>query len=302
MALPVLNPALAAPVPQAIETLSYEILRGDWLATFRPLFLARTGEDYDVGDIETDPGVIIAEAFSYLRLSDRARINEVYAALRLALATGANLDGLGIDRGVRRLVYVPADPETGAAAAMEPDESYRLRIWLKMQTWGLGSPYGVEYAARTRGLAAIADARCYDFPGEGRMRLVLLRAAGFAGDFGAVLADVGAYVMARHRRPGAVFIDTVAATIRPVPVAGVLSIRRGASSATVVTAAGSAVAAYMATRRRIGALVPQARLDAAVCVADVVNAKITPDADLRIGVEEAAELGSLSLATQVVDD
>lgn len=302
MVLPVINPALTVPVPQALETLSYEILRGDWLDTFRPIFRARTGEDYDVGDIETDPGIIIAEAFSYLRLTDRARINEVYAALRLALATDADLDGLGLDRGVRRLVYVPADSETGTAAVMEPDEAFRLRIWLRMQMWGLGSPYGVEYAARTRGLGAITDARCYDFPGEGRMRLVLLPAPDVAGDFDAVLADVAAYVMARHRRPGAVSIDTVAAGIVPVPVSGVLSIRRGSSAAAVLATATAALTRYMAGRRRIGALVPQARLDAAVCVADVVNARISPSTDTVIGREAAAELGPVTLTTQVVDD
>lgn len=300
--LPVINPALAVPVPQAIETLSYDILRGDWLAAFRPLFLARTGEDYDVGDLETDPGVIIAEAFSYLRINDRARINDVYRALRLALAEKGDLDGLGLDRGVRRLVYVPADEAAGTAAVTEPDESYRLRIWLKMQTWGLGSPYGVEYLARTRGLAAIADARCYDFPGEGRMRLVLLQPAGFAGDFSAVLADVGGYVMARHRRPGAVWIDTVAAERPKVDVVGTLYHRRGASPDTVRVAAETAVTAYMAKRRRIGALVSSERIDAAVCVADVVDAEISPKADVAVGAGAAAELGRLVLKPEAVDD
>ena len=302
MALPVINPALSVPLPQAIEGLSYEILRGDWLAEFKPLFKVGTGEDYDVGDIETDPGVIIAEAFSYLRLTDRERINEVYAALRLALAVKGDLDGLGLDRGVRRLVYVPADAVAGTAAVMEQDEDFRVRIWLKMQTWGSGSPFGVEYAARTVGLADVADARCYDFPGEGRMLLVLLPPPGYAGDFATAVARVGAYVMERVRRPGAVWIDTIAATVRTFDVGGTLLIRRGASPAGVLAAAGAATTNYAAKRRRIGVPVPRARLDAAVCVADVVNAHITPVADLIAGPAEAFELGAFAPATQFTDD
>ncbi len=65
---------------------------------------------------------------------------------------------------------------------MEDDESYRLRIWLRMQAWGLGSPFGVEYAARTVGLGDVADARCYDSR-EGRMRLVLLPNVGRTTSF-----------------------------------------------------------------------------------------------------------------------
>lgn len=302
MALPVINPALTLPVPQVIERLGYETLLSAWRDRFGPLFLERKGKDYDFGVLETDPGVIIAEAFSYLRLTDRQRINEVYVALRLALATGADLDGLAADRGVRRLVYVPSDPDTGAAAVMEGDESLRLRTWLKMQTWGLGSPYGVEYAARTIGLGDLADARCYDFPGEGRMLLVLLPNAGRTDTFEPVRARVAAHVMDRRRRPGAVFIDTVPADIVSVPVSGVLGVRRGASQAAVIASAGGVVEKYMATRRRIGALVPHSALDAAAHVADVVWAHLKPELDRPIPPTAAAELGALSLTAQLVDD
>lgn len=296
MALPVINPALALPTPEALTSIDFDTLFRQWGDRFAVEF-----PQYDLARVNSDPGPRLARAFSYLRTLDRTAVNDAYRALRLALAIGANLDGLGADRGVLRLTYVPADPDAGTAAVMEPDESYRLRIWLRMQTWGLGSPYGVEYAARTVGLGDVADARCYDFPGEGRMRLVLLPNAGRTTSFAEPLARVGAYVMNRKRRPGAVWIDTVEADVIQVPIAGTLGIRRGSSPEAVVAAAQATIARYMASRRRIGALVPQSALDAAAHVADVVWAHLTPQVDTPIPPTAAAEAGAITLSTVFVD-
>ena len=297
MALPIINPALALPTPQALASIDFDTLFREWIDRFGIEF-----PGYDLARVESDPGPRLARAFSYLRTLDRAAVNEAYAALRLALARGANLDGLALDRGVRRLVYVPADLGTGAAAVLEDDESLRLRVWLRMQAWGLGSPYGVEYAARTVGLGDVADARCYDYPGEGRMRLVLLPNAGRTEPFAPIVAKIGAYVMDRVRRPGAVWIDTVEAQIVTVPITGTLGVRRGASIATVVASAQATIARYMATRRRIGALVPQSALDASAHVADVVYAHLTPQIDTPIASDAAAEAGPITLTTAFADE
>lgn len=302
MTIPVINPALDLPAPEAIQAYSHEELLQAWLTALLPIYLRRVGREFDVGSLKSEPTIAVSEAMSLMRVLDRARVNDAYRALRLALATGADLEGLAADRGVRRLVYVPADPVTRAPAVMEPYESLRLRTWLKMQTWGLGSPFGVEYAARTAALGAISDARCYDFPGEGRMLLVLLPAPGRTDPFEPVRAAVGAYVMDRRRRPGSIWIDTTEASIRTLAVSGRLGVRRGASRGAVKTAATKAVADYLATRRRIGALVPQSALDAKAHVADVVYAHLTPATDTAVGPAEAAEAGPILLEPEDADD
>ena len=300
-ALPVVNPADFLPLPDAIEPLDYEALVTAWKARFKAL-LSEIGIDYDVDVLETDPGVIVAGAYAYLRLTDRQRVNDVYRALRLPLAKGANLDGLAADRGVKRLTYVPATPTT--AAVMEGDVSLLLRTWLAMQTWGSGSPYGVEYHARTIGLQNIADVHVIDHPGEGRMTCVVLPVVGLSdADAETMRATVGNRLMDRRRRPGAVWIDTVLADVVTVSYAGVLRIRRGASEAALRASAQAGLSGYMLTRRRIGARVPVSAMEAAQYAYGVVEAVASsPTTDPVVPETAAAVLGDVSITTQVVDD
>lgn len=300
-ALPVINPADFLPLPTAIEALDYEALVAAWKIKFKALMQA-VGLDYDVDSLETDPGVIIAEAYAYLRLDDRARVNQVYRALRLACAKKTDLDGLAADRGVVRLTYVPATAT--ALAVMEGDISLLLRCWLVMQTWGSGSPYGVEYHARTLGLQNLADAHVIDFPGEGRMTCVVLPVAGLAQDDAETMrATIGAGVMTRRRRPGSVWIDTVLAEIVTVPYTGVLKIRRGASPSALLAAAQTGLAAYMLSRRRIGALVPVSAMEAVQFGYGVVEAQASaPLTDIVVPETATATLGTVDITTVVVDD
>ena len=304
-ALPVVNPADFLPLPEAIEALSYEALVTGWKTKFKGLW-----PDYDVDSLETDPGVIIAEAYAYLRLDDRARVNDVYRRLRLPLAKGADLDGLAADRGVKRIVLVPATATS--AAVMEGDTSLLLRTWLRMQAWGSGSPYGIEYHARTLGilhaasLGAIsqADVHVIDHPGEGRITCVVLATKGLApADAEAMRAFVGNGLMDRRRRPGSVWIDTVLADIVTVPYAGLLKIRRGASKSALVAAAEDGLETYMLGRRRIGALVPVSAMQAVQMGYGVIEAQASdPPADVVVPETAAAELGDVAITAQVVDD
>lgn len=295
-ALPIVNPADYLPAPNAIAPLDYETLFAAWKGKFKELWPA-----YDVDSLETDPGVIIAEAYAYLRLVDRANVNDVYRALRLPYARKADLDGLAADRGVKRLTYVPATATTDAV--MEGDVSLLLRTWLKMQTWGSGTPYGVEYHARTLGMQYLADAHVIDYPGDGRMTCVILPMQGLAADTEQLLrSTVGNGLMERWRRPGAVSIETVQADIITVPYTGVLKIARGASPSTVLATAQDGLTKYMLSRRQIGALVPVSAMEAEQFGFGVVAAEASaPVADVIVPETAAAELGTVDITVQVVN-
>lgn len=301
--LPVIK--LTLPTPLAIESLDYEALFQAWLTQFKAL-----APWYDVGDLQTDPGVIIAQAMTYMRLNDRARVNDAYAALRLALAVSTDLDGLAADRGITRLLYTAADATTGAPAVYEDDESLRLRTFLRMQTWGLGTPRGLEYYARTLGLANVVDARVIDYPGEGRQDLILLPALGLDSDtVAATTGQIGAAVMERHRRPGAVYTDTTTAGIDTLDVTAVLTVRKGASREGVAALSKSSLKSYLAGRRRIGALIPVSAIFAALHASDVVavedlilslNGTVLPSkTDVVIGERRAPQVGTITLVPEV---
>ena len=308
-ALPVVNPADFLPLPDAIEALSYEALVAQGKTEFKRL-LAAIGIDYDVDVLETDPGVVLIEAESYVQLDTRQRVNDVYRALRLALAKKSNLDGLAADRGVKRLVLFPATATT--AVVMEGDVSLLLRTWLAMQAWGSGSSYGVEYHARTLGIrhaasvgaVTLADVKVLEHFGEGRMTCVVLSSKGLDPVVAeSMRAFIGNGLMTRARHPGSVWIDTVLAAIVTVPYAGVLKILRGASQAGLLAAAQGGLGTYMATRRRIGVDVPVSAMQAAQMGYGVIEAQASdPLADVAIPNTAAAELGEVNILPQVVDD
>jgi phage-related baseplate assembly protein len=241
---------------------------------------------------------------------DRSRVNDAYRALRLALAQGSNLDGLAADRGVVRLTLLPAMGPN--PAVMEGDASLLLRTWLKMQAWGTGSVFGVEYHARTLGIVqgasvgklTLADAKVIDFPGQGRMACTLLPVSGLAAaDAEIMRSTIGNTLMDRMRRPGSISIDTVLATIVTVNYAGVLKIRRGVSPVDAPIAARTALQNYMLTRRRVGALVPVSTMQAVQLDYGVVEAQASdPPADVIVPDTAAAELGTVQIETQVIDD
>ena len=301
------NPADFLPTPTAILPLDYETLLTQWIEQVAVLW-----PEYDVLNLEFDPGVIVAQAMSYIRLLDRADINDAYRALRLSMATGSDLVGLAADRGVTWLTYREA--ANGLPEVKEPYESLRLRTWLKMQTWGTGSPLGIEFHARTRALDNIADAHVIDYPGDGYMDLVLLRpsdeqllAAGYFNvddfDFDAVISDVGAYVMDRSRRPGSCWINTMASTPVTVNRSVTLFIRQGASKALNIAAAETQWRDYMRGRRRIGIKVSAEAEADAIITRDIVDYNpVGSFADVAVTEKQAAEAGTFTATAEYANE
>lgn len=112
------------PAPEAIESLDFETL----YSGFKTRFLAywndlRTQDptlpEYNTTSLESEPAGIVGEAWSYLRLLDRARVNDAFKALLAPLATGSNLDALVAGRNLVRRVAQPAT--SSSAAKMEGD-------------------------------------------------------------------------------------------------------------------------------------------------------------------------------------
>lgn len=140
------------PHPQAIETLSYETILAERMAAAQARFDAR-GVDYNVGELETDPVKIAAEAESYREMNLRARVNDGVKANIVSFSEGADLEALAASHGVTRL--------TG-----ETDIRLRQRIVLKAQGSSAAGPEErYEFLAMTADVR-IADVKAYRI-GEG---------------------------------------------------------------------------------------------------------------------------------------
>jgi phage-related baseplate assembly protein len=120
------------PAPEAIEALDFETLLDAFKARFSTSWNAARAKDdslrvYDTIDLETDSANIAGQAWSWLRLLDRQRVNDGLKALLAVLASKGNLDTVVAGKNVQRQVIIPA---TGDAAAVMEGDVALLRRYL----------------------------------------------------------------------------------------------------------------------------------------------------------------------------
>uniref|UniRef100_UPI0036DAD313 baseplate assembly protein n=1 Tax=Photorhabdus sp. RM322S TaxID=3342825 RepID=UPI0036DAD313 len=149
------------PPPDVVEPLDYESLLAERKATLISLYpeeqqeaIARTLE------LESEPLVKLLEENSYRELILRQRVNEAARAVMVAYASGNDLDLLGANNNITRLVLKPADNSTipPTLAVMESDNDFRVRIPQAFEGLSVAGPVGAyEYHARSAD-GRIADA------------------------------------------------------------------------------------------------------------------------------------------------
>lgn len=119
------------PAPDVVEELDYESILAERKATVLSLFdesqreaVARTLQ------LESEPLTKLLEESAYREVMWRQRVNEAARANMLAYATGGDLDNLGANYNVERLVITPADTTAipPLAAVLESDNDFRVRI------------------------------------------------------------------------------------------------------------------------------------------------------------------------------
>lgn len=117
--------------PDVVETLDYETILAERKESLVSLYpeeqqdaVARTLT------LESEPIVKLLQENAYSEVIWRQRVNEAARAVMLANAEDADLDQIGGNYNVERLVITPSDDTTfpPTPAVMESDTDYRLRI------------------------------------------------------------------------------------------------------------------------------------------------------------------------------
>ncbi len=112
------------PPPFVVEELDYETLLAERKATLISLYpeeqrtaVARTLS------LESEPLVKLLQENAYREVILRQRVNDAARAVMVAYAVGSDLDQLGANNNVERLVITPADPSAipPIEAVMESD-------------------------------------------------------------------------------------------------------------------------------------------------------------------------------------
>ncbi|SUI81996.1 Baseplate J-like protein [Serratia quinivorans] len=287
------------PPPSVIAMPAFEDLLAQRLAELQaldPVFTAL---------LDSDPAVKLLQISCYREMVNVARTNAGVLATLLAYARGADLDQLGANFDVYRLVITPADdtPVPPTDAVMEGDDAFRLRIrlsWYARNT--AGSIQAYEYFALSAD-GAVRDAKAYgpqeeDAISPGHVEVYVLSNDGGGVPPQALLDTVDAALNADFIRPLTDYVVVKAATLIEYAVTATLMFGSGPDAQTVMTAAKKAMQHYADSVHRIGVPLSIAGVYKALKQPGVEDVTLTaPLETLYAGTGEATYCTAITLTT-----
>jgi len=285
------------PPPQAVEMPTFKVMKAQRLAELQalsPVFTAL---------IESDPAMKLLEILVYREMVNVARFNSGVWAVLLAYAKGSDLDQLGANYDVSRLVITPGDDSTlpPTAAVMESDDAFRLRIrlsWYARNT--AGSVQAYEFFTLSAD-GSVADARAYG-PAEsadieaGHVHVYPLSNEGDGTPSDALLQTVSDALNDEYVRPLTDYVSVLAPKVITYDVTATLIIADGPDADTVETAAENAMQRYADSVHKIGSGVSLAGVYRALKQPGVDDVTLdSPLATIPVGMGEVSFCTGINL-------
>jgi len=286
------------PAPTIIETLDFETLlaaRKNRLVGLYPAAEQATIRRRLA--LESDPVTKILQENAYRELVLRQRVNDATRGVMLAFASGSDLDQLGANFGVTRLLLAAAAPNAlpPTPAVYESDDDFRARIQLSPEgytTAGSQGSYifhGLSADGDVRDIQAISTA-----PTQVTVYVLSRQPSGQAS--AALLAKVSAALNAEKVRPLTDKVTVLAANIVDYQVEAELTLYDGPDAKVVLDAAYKAVEDYAASVKKIGYDVALSGLYQALHGSGVQSVRLKrPTASLVLGNGEASNLTGVTL-------
>lgn len=268
------------PAPTVVEVLDYEAILAAMVADLQardPAFSAL---------VESDPAYKILEVCAYREMLLRQRVNDGARAVMLAYAQGADLDQIGANYNVTRLVIVPADNAAipPVPAVMESDADFRVRIQLALEgvtTAGSIGSYVYHALSADGDVKDVAVANPPLVAGQVDVRIMSRTGDGTAS--AGLIATVLAALSADNVRPLCDTVVVQSAAVSTYTVTASLTLYPGVGAAEVLAAAIESVNAYVAEQHRIGRDIARSGLFAALHQPGVQNVTLTaPAADIVV--------------------
>jgi len=268
------------PAPNVVEALDFETLLQARKAALVALYPAdQQAAITRTLELESEPIVKLLQENTYRELILRQRINEAAKATMVAWATGGDLDQLGMNNGVIRLVLTPADSSTlpPTAAVMEKDEDFRLRIAQAFEGLSVAGPAGAyEYHARS------ADGRIADVsatsPAPAEVLITVLSREGRGEASAALLSAVNIALNDENVRPVADRVSVQSANIVEYSVDATLFLYPGPEAEPIRAAAEARLAAFVTAQSRLGRDIRRSALFAALHVEGVQRVELAQPA------------------------
>ncbi len=312
------------PAPDVIDPLDYETIYAEMLAKLREFV-----PDFD-DSIESDPAVRVLQVAAYFRLLDRQEKNEDARGVMLAYAQGGDLDQIGANLGVTRLVLIPADEEAGTPAVMESDEDLRYRITLAPEGYSVAGPRGAYLFYALSADAAVADASANSpapddirqialdiltahsadpalvsdmtdaldaavWPGQVVVNILSREGDGTASP--ALIASVEAALSEEDVRPLTDQVTVQSTVIVDYAIEAEIWTFAGPDSAVVMAEAQTRIDAWVVANRRNGRDITRAGINAALFAGGVQNINlIAPAVDLLLDDSQAGNCTGITLS------
>ena len=277
--------------PDVVEELDYETILTERKATLVSLYpeeqqdaVARTLT------LESEPIVKLLQENAYREVIWRQRVNESAWAVMLAYAAGHDLDNLGANYNVERLVITPADETTlpPTPAVMESDTDYRLRIQQAFEGMSVaGSTGAYQFHGRS------ADGRVADIsvisPQPACVTVSVLSRENNGAASGELLAVVRNALNDEDVRPVADRVTVQSAVIVDYAIDAALYLYPGPESEPVLSAAKAKLQTYINAQHRLGRDIRKSAIYAALHVEGVQRVElVAPVADIVLNETQAS--------------
>lgn len=291
--------------PDVVEEVDYEMLLAERKATFVSLFpedqqeaVARTLT------LESEPIVKLLEENAYREVIWRQRVNEAARAVMLAYAAGSDLDQIGANSNVARLVIRPADNTTfpPTPAVMEADTDYRLRIQQAPEGLSVaGSTGAYQFHGRS------ADGRVADIsvispePACVTVSVLSRENNGIASED--LIAAVRNALNDEDVRPVADRVTVQSANIVNYKIDASLFLYPGPEREPVLNAAKARLQAYITAQHRLGRDIRKSAIYAALHVEGVQRVELAaPAVDIVLDETQASWCSEYSVTVGGSDE
>jgi phage-related baseplate assembly protein len=275
----------ALPAPDVLEPLDFEVTYDEALGTFRGYM----GDNWSAA-IESDPVVKVLEVGAYQKVGNRARVNDAAKALLLAHAIGPDLDQLGANYNLKRLVIQAADLTAvpPVPEVKELDDPFRERIQLAFEGLTTAGPRAsyILHARNASGLVMDASA---ESPKPCCVTVTVLSSEGRGEASPALLATVEAGLNDEDVRPLGDRVTVQGAQIIDYRINALLHMNSaGPEGDASLAEAINRLAKWINPRKRLGVEVARSAVDAQLHVAGVSRVELIGWVDLAPSKAQAA--------------
>lgn len=269
------------PPPEIIESLDYEAILAALRVDAEALFAA-VGIDYTVGELETDPVMIVLQAAAYREVLLRGRVNDGARANTVLFAGGSDLDHLAGFYDVSRL------PD-------ETDAALRARVALAIAGRSAGGPEERYRAVAHKVSTNVDEVAIYKVDGGPQIELAVLSVDNGGTPDEALLDAVKVAVTARDVMLVNDTISVVSAIKTYVDVTVDIWLLPGASDAIIAESEARLRAAWAKTGQ-IGFDLNPSWISAVLFAEGVSRVVVTgPDAPMVAQPNEAIGLQTITV-------